>query len=146
LSRWLWVATIAVAPLSLGACAPPCSSVDDEAVIFDGGTTNASRTRYETSPFDGQYLHFPGGRRYEILHHLAAKPVDITTYLAFQERPLPGSNLSESAGNQAVIEAVDEQQIQVFNDTCSEFYLRLTATTDPTMSDGGTPPSDSGTD
>jgi len=143
--HWLWPVCAALAVSSFIGCAPPCATVDEEAISFQDGRTNANNTFFETSEIDGQYLHFPAGRRFDIAHKLVAKPTEVHTYLSFQERPLPNSNFSESAGNQAVIEAVDGEIVRVFNDTCAEFYLRLTASTDPTMGSDAGVTSDAGT-
>jgi hypothetical protein len=109
------------------ACSAPCESADSDPVSFDGGALSADGQTYATSPWEGPYLHFPPGRRFQIAHQLGATPPLVMTYLAFDENPLPGSNTSESAGNQAVIERVDSEIVQVRNDTCAEFWLRLVA-------------------
>ena len=41
---------------------------------------------------------------------------------------------------------VDGELVRVFNDTCAEFYLRLTASTDPTMASEAGVTNDAGTD
>ena len=123
------------------ACSPPCDTADsDKTVTYSKGTVDPSETVYESSPWNGPYLHFPAGRRFSLEHHLKKTPSLVNTYLAFDERPLPGGNTSESAGNQAVIERVDDQVIVVRNDTCAEFWLRVVAIASP----GG--PSDAGAD
>ncbi len=131
-----------IAPLALGviACSPPCETASTEAVDFLGGEVVGTKTTYESSNWEGPYLHFPGGKRYRIHHGLGTTPVAVLTYLAFDEHPLPGGNVSESAGNQSVIERVDDEVIVVRNDTCAEFWLRVVALT---RGAGG---SDAGTD
>jgi len=37
------------------------------------------------------------------------------------------NNVSPSAGNQAVIERQNAEDVQIRNDTCAEFYLRVVA-------------------
>lgn len=120
------------------ACSPPCETSESDPVRVTGGTADPSGTVYQSSAWEGPYLHFPGGRRYQLEHHLGRTPTIVTTYLSFDENPIPGSNVAESAGNQAVIEAVDDEIIQIRNDTCAEFWLRVTAI--------AAPPSDAGTD
>jgi hypothetical protein len=132
--RWLTVSAVAGC-LAFG-CNPPCETSDSEAVTYDGGTTSSGS--YESSPIDGQYLHFPGGRRYSLRHTLGFTPQIVNVYVAFEEFPLKENNISPAAGNQAVIEIVDANVVQVRNDTCDDLYMRLVAT--------GGDPSDAGSD
>jgi hypothetical protein len=121
--------------LALG-CSPPCETSTSEAVTYDGGTK--ANGVYESSAINGQYLHFPGGRRYALRHGLSTTPQVISIFVAFEEYPLKENNFSPAAGNQAVIEVVDSEIVQVRNDTCDDLYVRVVA------SGGGV--SDAGTD
>jgi hypothetical protein len=117
------------------ACGTTCDRGDvNEQIRFEGGNVNPSGTVYETSGWDGPLLHFPTGRRYELVHHLRSLPEFVNTYVAFEERP---ENLSESAGNQVVIERVDDVAVVVRNDTCAEFFLRVVAGTSGETLDAG---------
>ena len=116
-------------------CGTTCDREDAEQIRFEGGSVNASATVYETSGWQGPLLHFPTGRRFVLVHKLRARPELVETYVAFEERP---ENLSESAGNQAVIETVDEDVVVVRNDTCAEFFLRVVATATGETLDAGT--------
>jgi hypothetical protein len=142
--RWIpWVA-LALAPW-LAGCSPPCQTTDATPVEYTGGTNWASGgfAVYESSTWPGDaYLHFPGGRHYLIHHELGATPYAYKTYLAFSEHP---SSQSESAGNQAEAGQMDEHVIEIFNDTCSEFWLRVVVWAH-VDADGGVTPSDAGTD
>lgn len=96
---------------------------------FTAGTTNEAGTFYETGPIQGPYLHFPSGRVFEFEHGLRGAPDVLNTYVSFDAAALleQDKNVAESAGNQAVIECVDDQLVRLRNDTCAEFYVRLTA-------------------
>lgn len=119
------IALSSVAALVLG-CAQDCEQSDDTPVEYRGGSVSGNF--YETSPWDGGFLHFPAGRSYRIFHQLGSRPIDVNTYLSFAESALgTGHNVSESAGNQAVIDAVTDEHVEVRNDTCAEFWLRVTA-------------------
>jgi hypothetical protein len=111
------------------ACGSDCETADPEREVrFTGGSRDTARGYYETSGWAGPFLHFPPGRRLVIEHGLGRPPL-VQTYLSFSERGLAdGNNASESAGNQLVIEAVDDQIVKVRNDSCAEFYLLLIAT------------------
>ena len=101
-------------------------------MIYAGGRTieNGYAYTYESSGLYETWLHFPAGRRYQLLHALPAPPSQVLVYLAFVEHPLhedePG-NISASSGNAALVEAMREDFIQVRNDTCSEYFVRVVA-------------------
>jgi hypothetical protein len=110
-------------------CGIDCETADSDPVRFEGGLTRGSL--YETSGWEGPFLHFPPGRRFQLMHRLGTVPAEVKTYLAFSSRgPADGSNATESAGNQVVIEVVNDELIQVRNDTCADFHLRLVARAD----------------
>jgi hypothetical protein len=136
MTRFAQLVVVAFASCVALGCNPPCETSDSEPVSYDGGT-HADGV-YESSAIDGQYLHFPGGRRYALRHGLDAKPAVVQVYVAFEEYPLKENNISPAAGNQAVIEIVDDLVVQVRNDTCDELYVRVVAS-------GGSP-SDAGAD
>jgi hypothetical protein len=108
---------------------------------YDGGNTNSAGTVYETNAWDEAFVDFPAGRRIALRHRLGAIPTVYRTYLAFHEHPFPEDEakpgfVSESAGNQVLLERVDDEFIRVRNDTCEHFYLRLVATSDPELGEG----------
>jgi hypothetical protein len=109
-----------------------CPCGEDSTVAYQAGTAEAGT--YQSSSWQGPWLHFPGGRRYVLAHHLGQAPASVTAYLSFKEYPGPQGNpddkpgnVSQGSGNAALIEQVDAQNIQVRNDTCSDFYLRVVA-------------------
>lgn len=124
------------------ACSP-CRVGGQESVEFTEGTTNGARTYYETARPDEEMLHFPQGRTYELHHGLGYQPLDINIFLSFRSRlsasdddrldKTEPNNLAETAGNQAVIEAWNDEYITVRNDTCAEFYLRAVIIGDPEL-------------
>jgi len=121
---------IMVGCLKVAGC--DCGREDGEAIVYEGGIS--SDTRYESSELYGTWLHFPAGRRYQLLHSLPEAPTDVSVYLAFREDPLledkPG-NITPASGNAALIEAVTADTIQVRNDTCSDFHVRVVADVAP---------------
>lgn len=132
--------TIAVAltlALGLGAssCSSPCDSSDDgnpPDLFTAGSVACAGNTcRYETSSWHGELLHFPGGKRYDLEHHLGVEPTDVHVYLAFTPdgvgRDEQSAAVAPSAGSSSVIQLVNDRVIRVKNDTCAEFWVRVTA-------------------
>lgn len=123
------------------ACSP-CRVGGQDPVPFTEGTTNEARTYYETARPDEEMLHFPQGRIYELHHGLGYQPLDIDIFLSFAKRltatgdtedKTKPNNIAETAGNQAVIQAWNDEFITVRNDTCAEFYLRAVIIGDPEL-------------
>jgi hypothetical protein len=104
-------------------------SGDDPPVPYTGGRVNADRTVYETNDWNAEYVEFPAGRQILIEHGLDGTP-QVFTWLSFDRHPLDvgrEGNSAESAGNQVIIQRVDPEFVQVRNDTCQDFWLRLVA-------------------
>jgi hypothetical protein len=130
-----WLPLLALAGVIALGCSPPCETSDADPVRFEGGKTEAGI--YETSPWEGPYLHFPGGRRYQLIHDLGTTPPIVMSYVSPSKHPFKDNNASENAGNQGVIELVNSEMIQIRNDTCAEFYLRVVAYSAGTVTDAG---------
>lgn len=90
----------------------------------DGGVGLSTGPVYESSPYNEGRLHFPGGKRYDLVHHLGFAPVNVSINWAFGES---GGPISEGTGNGAEIECKDDQVIRIKNDTCTEFWIYVTA-------------------
>ncbi len=117
--------------------------VDGEAVNLADGVTSPDETFYMTSEFGEDLIDFPGGKRLRLYHHLKGVPQQLETLVSFQRNPFGGNtSMSESAGNEVVIECVNRKYIQVYNDTCSHFYLRVAASLGPSSGEpvGTDPP------
>jgi hypothetical protein len=98
---------------------------------FSDGLTSNSATLYMTSEADAPYLDFPSGMRYRLFHELMNTPSLIVPYVSFSPTPLSdGSGFTVSPGNQTVINAVTDDYIEVENDTCTDFFLRVVASTE----------------
>ncbi len=142
--RWSMAATLLVLCFTGGstgtlACSP-CRVRGQTPIEFTDGIVNASGTIYQSTEVDAEMLHFPQGRTYDFIHRLGSRPVTVDVFLSFRESLDPDgdpedktepNNLSPSAGNSAVIQIWDEERIQIRNDTCAEFYLRVVALADP---------------
>ncbi|HEY6723858.1 MAG TPA: hypothetical protein VI197_07495 [Polyangiaceae bacterium] len=127
----------AILALSATGCGT-CDTGGQQPIEYNGGTNNLvegesppeSRV-YETSPPFGEYLHFPAGRRFDLMHELGVAPHSVQGFLSFERVPGEGSgddntgNFAPAAGNQLVTECIDEERVRVRNDTCAETYLRV---------------------
>ena len=133
----------AIFALSATGCGT-CDTGGQRAIEFNGGKNNVVEDeplpdvlRYETSQPFAEYLHCPGGRRFDLVHNLGVAPYSVQGYLSFERVPGEGAdndntgNFAEAAGNQFVIECIDDQRVRVRNDTCAETYLRVVLFADP---------------
>jgi hypothetical protein len=130
-SAWALLGMMALSDGLLG-CDLGCDKEDDLPVPFAGGRQNLDRTFYETNDWNEPYVKFSAGRRLAIQHGLGTEP-EIFTWLAFDEEPFErdredeDGSTAESAGNMVIIQRVTDQIVQVRNDTCQDFWLRLVA-------------------
>lgn len=138
------LAKAAVLALGLGALSANVGCIDASAcdvsddgnppVVYKGGTTT-SEGLYYSSPLHGGWLHFPGGKRYDLVHDLGFVPQDIDIWLSFSENGVgedeQNSTIAPSAGNSAVLQLVNDEFIRIKNDTCSEFWVRVVASGRP---------------
>lgn len=153
--RSIWGASLVGIFLSGGSAATlgcsDCSVSGQEPIAYDGGTVNPTRTVFESGAPNDEMLYFPQGRVYRFEHGLSAIPYDVQVFLSFRDQLIPEdeatdedntnktkpNNVGENAGNQAVIEVWDDKVIQIRNDTCAEFYMRVVAVADPTLVPAG---------
>jgi hypothetical protein len=123
--------------LALGAgCLVACSALDNcpeskPARDIEEGTTDSESLVYESAPWEGPLHEFPAKTRLRFFHELAATPQFVTTYLSFSESGTGSSDATENSGNQGRIECVDARLIQIRNDTCENFYIRVVAQATP---------------
>ena len=100
---------------------------DNPMTPFDGGST--ANGVYTSSPWDRRLVYFPGGMQISFAHGLGVMPTAIQLYVAFSEDGIatpPG--VAQAAGNQAVlIQPTNEQFITVTNQTCTDYWLIVTA-------------------
>lgn len=128
---------VAILALLAAGCGS-CETGGQKPIEYRGGTKNwiegetpPDVRRYETSKPFGEYLHFPGGRRFDLIHGLGAAPGAPQGFLSFERIPGEASdddntgNFAAAAGNQFVVECIDEERVRVRNDTCAESYLRV---------------------
>lgn len=104
-----------------------CDQIDKEPVRYTDGHTNAERTFYQSSTPDEPLLRFPAARKFRMEHGLRETPVEVNVYLSFGATE---KKQSLAAGDEALLVLTDEY-VEVENNTCADFFLRLTAWTEP---------------
>jgi hypothetical protein len=101
-------------------CPRPATS---SAVLYDDGTVDGGV--YESAPWTGELLWYPGGALYGIRHHLGHVPIDAHFWLSFDRDGLAhGGSLTEAAGNEAEVMYVSDEYLTVMNGTCADYWLR----------------------
>jgi hypothetical protein len=154
----LLAAALLATALSCAGCSSVSSCNRDEDTIEVDGFVNADRTEFSSvkpvrleaedgSPLPREYIdslppftHFPANRIIKFHVGLVDIPTDINVYLSFREGR--DATLAPAAGNQSLIRKRSKDEIVLRNDTCSEFWVWLTASTSATpfgaVSDAGT--------
>jgi hypothetical protein len=99
---------------------------------------------WESSPADSEWIAFPRQRYYIFdLRALGGRtPELVLPYIAAQKTPNDGTgNATLGAGNLALILNQSSNRVDIKNDTCSDYYIRLVVTAPPvppqTAIDGG---------
>ncbi len=98
------------------------SSVEPAGTAADGGPLSSAEL--EALP---PYTYFPANRVITFHVGLIDTPTDINPYLSFS--PERDATVAPAAGNQSLIRRFNKEQIVLRNDTCSEFWVYLTAST-----------------
>ena len=144
--------TLGAAMLALAAASSACSSTstcsrDEDHIDVWDGFVNEDRTMYSSvDPEKLQLLvggklpegvpgpppsftHFPANR--VITFHIGLRDIPVAVpYLSFS--PDGDATIAPCAGNQCLIRKRTKDVVVLRNDTCSDFYVWLTATTSAT--------------
>ena len=159
------LAIVAWAGTSVGCSSTSTCSRDEDTLDFYDGYVTPDRTLYSsvkpagTAADGGQlsntelealppYTHFPANRSIVFHIGLIDTPTDINIYLSFS--PLRDKTVAPAAGNQSLIRRFNKDEIVIRNDTCSEFWVYLTASASAQpylpVTDGGAAGGASGAD
>ncbi|HEY5375717.1 MAG TPA: hypothetical protein VIK01_18690 [Polyangiaceae bacterium] len=127
---WL-VLTAGTALLVAGCNTSTCDRATDSLVVHScegvTGTNSWFSAPYRDpkvplGPTDSGYQYFPPARTITFEHNLGSVPIPVIT-LAFSNN----GSLATSAGNESLIECMDDKIIQIKNDTCSNFNVWVQA-------------------
>jgi hypothetical protein len=88
---------------------------------------------WESNPQDGTWLPYPRQRYYifDIRALSGRTPQEILPYLSAQADPKAGGNFTLGAGNLALLSNASPNRIDVRNDSCSDYFLRLVVKVSP---------------
>ncbi|HYQ15837.1 MAG TPA: hypothetical protein VEQ58_08770 [Polyangiaceae bacterium] len=128
--RFRFFATLATLSLACG-----CSSLDNcpdsrKPIEITTGRSDKETLRYESAPYDVLDA-FPAKTALWFKHDLGVVPAPPRVYLSFSwhgTNGKDGGSITETAGNQSLIDCVDAHYIVVRNDTCEpEFHILVTS-------------------
>jgi hypothetical protein len=129
-ATWLsLLAALSGTLLSAGCSTSTCNHPEDF-VDVDTGYVNQDRTTYVSSLPGQDYVYMPPNRTLRFRVGLGSFPTSVNVALAFS----PGfdATLAPAAGNSALIKARSADTIELKNDTCTDYYVWLTATASAT--------------
>ncbi|MBX3229242.1 MAG: hypothetical protein KIT84_18525 [Labilithrix sp.] len=150
----LWVAA-AAGIFAAPSCYPRTCEGQIEFFGVDAGQGSmVSDTMWESTPMVGPWLPFErqSGYVFDIRALGGRTPADVSVFLSAAPEPnVPGPNAGNQttgAGNIALVQNVGPNRVDVYNDTCSDYYVRVVVHVPPfpPAPDGGPvvldPPSD----
>jgi hypothetical protein len=130
----LWVGIAAVV-CSVPSCyGSNCSGSSETFGLEQAEGHLVSDTQWESNGYDEAWLPFPRQRIYHFdLHALGGRrPWQVIPYVsAHRDQDEAFANHVIAAGNIAEIANLRSDGVDVINDTCSDYYLRLTITALP---------------
>jgi hypothetical protein len=118
---------------------------------------NGNEIIWESAGSEDGWLDYPGQRTYWLNWKSAVyddtridtselSVVEIQAYVSTQEYQSPTTNFVEAAGQLAVITYLGSDQVNIFNATCTEYFLRVVMRAQITQADGGGADSEAGPD
>ncbi|MEO8903882.1 MAG: hypothetical protein ABI488_16315 [Polyangiaceae bacterium] len=125
------LAALGVALLTAGCQTSTCDRGEDATLVRTGDGRTGTNTWFSSPYYDPSmprskgdtgYEYLPPARTITFQHGLGSLPIVAIT-LAFNDN----GSLAPTAGNQAIIECMDDQVVQIKNDTCSDFYIWVQA-------------------
>jgi hypothetical protein len=82
---------------------------------------------YASSPWDSSWLAFPGGKEYLIMHKLGCVPNTVNCYESFDESGTHSESTAQAAGNMCEFVEMTSEYVRIKNNTCSDFFVYITA-------------------
>jgi hypothetical protein len=140
----IWAATSAAALLAPGCYGRNCDPGFETFGLDDGQGEMIDENTWASGPIDGEWLWYPRQRLYsfEIPALGGRTPVEVIPYVAASPEPMKNfGNFTVGAGNIALLGGARANHVEIRNDTCSDYYLRLVVRVRPFApeTDGGAP-------
>ena len=130
----LWLAISAAVLLAPGCYGRNCEPSIETFGIDPGQGRMVNDTTWESSPQDSRWVPFPRQRYYVFdIRALGGRtPQIVLPYVSAQEEPMKGGgNYTLGGGNLTLLANALPNRIDVKNDTCSDYFLRLVVIVPP---------------
>lgn len=116
-------AWLVLGALAIAACGNASAQETIEIALADlppgGGTADGA---FQTSPWDGRWLAYPGRTTFRLEHDLGHAPRSVLVYVSFAE---DGAGAGLAAGDMARVEAATETHVTLRNQTHEDFFARV---------------------
>ncbi|MBX3263503.1 MAG: hypothetical protein KF782_27780 [Labilithrix sp.] len=130
----LWAAISAAALAAPGCYGRNCEGGLEVYGANEGEGRMIDEDTWESGPMNGTWLWFPRQRTYLFdLRVLGGRvPYSVEPYIAASPDPMTvGPNGTIGSGNLALLSNVSANRVDVRNDSCSDYYLRLVVKVEP---------------
>jgi hypothetical protein len=125
-TKLIAVLAMGAALLSVGCNTSTCDRAEDALIVHKGEGVPGVNTWFSApyhdpnAPLEGAaYQYFPAARTITFQHGLGSVPTTPDIMLAFSDH----GSLAPGSGNEDIVECMDDDVIQIKNNTCSEFYI-----------------------
>lgn len=128
-NRWFarlsMIAALVAAPMEISCGSSQFCSGDKR--DFSGGQTFDLGTElvWESSPPAGPFVPYDGGTTIHFHHPLHLVPYETRVEVSFNEYPENGEGATDAAGDEAIKLLQSEDEVVVFNRTCSPLFIRV---------------------
>ena len=143
--RWVAIGCGSLSLWLTSACQTSCgtNNYKDPVLYVDGRTrTEGDHQVYESTPINGEWLDFPGGRTFRLVHNFHNPNITtLTLQIAFSSTPMTGDagDIAFATGDVAVVEKMEPNALVIRNNTCSEQFLYVKITAPPPQPDDAGP-------
>lgn len=129
----LWLSISAAALFAPGCYGRNCEGGVETYGADPGQGRMLDEDTWESSPQDGKWLWFPRQRTFvfDIRALSGRTPQIILPYLSAVAEPSKTGNFTPGGGNLTLLSGARPNGINVTNDTCSDYYLRLVVSAAP---------------
>ncbi|MBL8717867.1 MAG: hypothetical protein JNL79_17950 [Myxococcales bacterium] len=135
-----FLAALATAFVTAPACVPSCTGTP---YTHETGSTSFGSfgAYYESSPQSGPFISFNGHSQLTFPHKFGSKykirHVDVRLAFTTEPESSAGGGWTFAAGNQAVVIRQTADEIVLFNDQCTDYYVRVSVDAVEDPGDGG---------
>ncbi|HVH43536.1 MAG TPA: hypothetical protein VM925_14375 [Labilithrix sp.] len=123
----LWATVSAAALMAPGCYGRNCEGGIESYGVDAGQGDMLDENTWESAPIDGEWLWFPGQRTYIFdMRALGGRMPDVPiAYISASPQPSKTGDFTTGAGNLLKFLSPRPNGINVYNDSCSDYYVRL---------------------